>query len=414
MHPVKLFCWHFMAYPYLPADFDDTHESGWVTVPNSLWDRDQTDGLYQEYIDQLVYGDELGFDGMVLNEHHQNIYGLMPSPNLIAAALTQRTTHGKIVVLGNLLPLHLNPLRVAEEYAMLDSISGGRLIAGFAVGGGPEAFNYNIPSPRARRQFWEAADLIVRSWTEDGPFEHEGPEYPLRYVNIWPKPHQRPHPPVWVPGALSIETMEAVAQRGYDYFLSSRTHGAGTRLAAERFGAILKAQGSVYTPFRFGVLLSVYVAESDEQARAESQEGIWYFLKNCLKGHLRRTGRTLTFGAGVPSQSVRSWKSYLERAEFGAKMLGDAEDWDELEAMASIIVGSPQTVRQRLWDIIEQARVGNLLIQFHFGNMKPEYARKNMRLFMQEVAPALKQDSASLFDREFPMLADSLSTGVTR
>ncbi|PON14102.1 hypothetical protein C2W62_30870 [Candidatus Entotheonella serta] len=137
-----------MAYPYLPADFDETHESGWVTVPNSLWDRDQTDGLYQEYIDQLVYGDELGFDGMELNEHHQNIYGLMPSPNLIAAALTQRTTHGKIVVLGNLLPLHLNPLRVAEEYAMLDSISGGRLIAGFAVGGGPEAFNYNRVVPQ--------------------------------------------------------------------------------------------------------------------------------------------------------------------------------------------------------------------------------------------------------------------------
>ena len=79
MHPVKLFCWHFMAYPYLPEDFDEKYDSGWVTVPNALWDREQAKGLYQEYIDQLVYADELGFDGMVLNEHHQNIYGLMPS-----------------------------------------------------------------------------------------------------------------------------------------------------------------------------------------------------------------------------------------------------------------------------------------------------------------------------------------------
>ena len=132
--PVQLYCWHFMAYPHLPADFDRTHDTGWVTVPNSLWDAERSRGLYQGYIDQLAYADELGFDGMVLNEHHQNIYGLMPSPNLIAAALTQRTKRGKIVILGNLLPLHLNPLRVAEEYAMLDNMSDGRLIAGFRTG----------------------------------------------------------------------------------------------------------------------------------------------------------------------------------------------------------------------------------------------------------------------------------------
>ena len=174
MQPVELHCWHFMAYPYLPEDFDEHYESGWVTVPNHLWDRDRTEGLYQEYIDQLAYGEELGFDGLVLNEHHQNIYGLMPSPNIIAAALTQRTKSARIVVLGNLLPLHLNPLRVAEEYAMIDSITGGRLVAGFAVGGGPEAYNYQVASPQARQQFWEAVDLIVKTWTEDGPFEHEG------------------------------------------------------------------------------------------------------------------------------------------------------------------------------------------------------------------------------------------------
>ena len=140
-----------MAYPYLPADFDEKYDTGWVTVPNSLWDAQKSRGLYQQYIDQLAYADELGFDGMVLNEHHQNIYGLMPSPNLIAAALSQRTKRGKIVILGNLLPLHLNPLRVAEEYAMLDNMSDGRLIAGFAPGSGPETFNYDVPSALVAR-----------------------------------------------------------------------------------------------------------------------------------------------------------------------------------------------------------------------------------------------------------------------
>lgn len=414
MHPVQLFCWHFMSYPYLPEDFDETHESGWVTVPNSLWDREKTDGLYQEYIDQLAYADELGFDGVVLNEHHQTIYGLMPSPNIIAAALTQRVKNGKIVVLGNLVPLQINPLRIAEEYAMLDSMSGGRLIAGFAVGSGPEAFNYDIPSPRARRQYWEGIDLVVRAWTEDGPFTHDGPEYPLRYVNVWPKPRQEPRPRVWIPGAISVETMEETAKRGFDYFLSSRTHGAATKRAADRFAGIVEAHGGTYTPFRMGVLLSVYVAETDEQARAEAQEGVWYFLRNCLKGHLRRTGRTLTFGPGVPSHTVRSWQAYLENSEFGAKMLGDVENWQELEETASIIVGSPETVRRRMWEIIEQAQVGNMLIQFHLGNMKAEHARKSMRLFIEQVAPALRRDSAELFGRNFPILADTEEAGAAQ
>jgi alkanesulfonate monooxygenase SsuD/methylene tetrahydromethanopterin reductase-like flavin-dependent oxidoreductase (luciferase family) len=155
MKPVQLFCWHFMAYPHLDKDFDKSGHSGWVTVPNKLWDNGRARGLYQEYIDQLAYADELGFDGMVLNEHHQNIYGLMPSPNIIASALTQCTSRGKIVILGNLLPLHLNPMRVAEEYAMLDQMSNGRLIAGFAPGGGPETFNYDVPSANTREKFWE-------------------------------------------------------------------------------------------------------------------------------------------------------------------------------------------------------------------------------------------------------------------
>ena len=389
-----------MAYPYLPPDFDQKYETGWVTVPNSLWDREKTQGLYQEYIDQLAYGEELGFDGLVLNEHHQNVYGLMPSPNIVAAALTQRTKRAKIVVLGNLLPLHLNPLRVAEEYAMIDSMSGGRLIAGFAVGGGPEAFNYDIPQPQARTRYWEAVDLIHRCWTEDGPFSHEGRHFPLRYVNTWPRPQQRPHPPIWIPGALSIETMEEVAKRGYCYFLSSRAHGAATRKAAQRFADIIKSHGGKFDPWRMGILLSVYVSETDERARAESREGIWYFLKNCLKGHLRKEGRTLTFGPGVPSTSVRSWEQYLRNTDPNARMLGDAKDWEELDAWGSITYGSPKTVREKLWSLIEQAGVGNLLIQFHFGNMRPELARKSMRLFATEVAPALRRDSAALFARE--------------
>ena len=85
-------------------------------------------------------------------------------------------------------------------------------------------------------------------------------------------------------------------------------------------------------------------------------------------------------------------------------MLGDAVDWDDLDSKASIIVGSPATVHSKLWDLIEEAQIGRFLIQFHFGNMKPELARKSMRLFAEHVAPKLRKDSADLFSIKYPQL----------
>src|SRR5882724_11329742 len=122
-----------MPWPYLPDDFDAKYDSAWIWLPNQLYDPAKGHDLYREYINTLAYAEELGFDGICVNEHHQNAYGLMPSPNLIAAALTQRTRRVKIAVIGNALPLYNPPLRVAEEMAMLDVMSGGRLIAGMVV-----------------------------------------------------------------------------------------------------------------------------------------------------------------------------------------------------------------------------------------------------------------------------------------
>jgi alkanesulfonate monooxygenase SsuD/methylene tetrahydromethanopterin reductase-like flavin-dependent oxidoreductase (luciferase family) len=305
------------------------------------------------------------------------------------------------VILGNLLPLHLNPLRVAEEYAMLDNMSDGRLIAGFAPGSGPETFNYNVPSAPTRGQFWEAVDFIARAWTEPGPFEHEGRHYPMRYVNPWPLPTQKPHPPIWIPGSRSRDTLVEIARRGYCYFLSSRSHGKETARSREMFAQILEEHGDRYQPSRMGILMSAYVAETDAQAQAEAKEGVWYFLKNCLKGHLRRAGRQLTFGPGIPYIPPEEYQRFLQ-TDPTAPLLGDAESWDDLQQSASIIVGSAETVYRRIMDILTHSKVGNLLIQFHLGNMADELTRKSMRLFARDVFPRLKEDSAKLFGREFP------------
>src|SRR3954471_6283093 len=130
---MDFYFFHLMPWPYLPDDFDTAHHSAWVDFSNAHYDPRRGHQLYNDYLDQLAYAEPLGFDGVCVNEHHQNAYGLMPSPNLIAAALTQRTQKCKIAVIGNALPMYNPPLRVAEEFAMLDVLSGGRLIAGMVI-----------------------------------------------------------------------------------------------------------------------------------------------------------------------------------------------------------------------------------------------------------------------------------------
>lgn len=397
----NIFSWHFMPWPYLDDSFEENYESGWITIPNSLFDGEKARGLYQEYLDELSYADELGFDGVVLNEHHQNIYGLMPSPNLLAAALTQSTKNGKIVVLGNLIPLHLRPLRVAEEYAMLDCMSNGRVVAGFAPGGGHEAYSYSYSMPLARERFWEGVDLIVQSWTQPGPTTYEGKHYSMRYVNPWPLPLQKPHPPIWIPGSNSTETMYEVARREFCYFLSTRGKMRGAARTATRFSEIVEEVGKKFHPKQMGLLFSVYVAETDEIARKESEEAIFYFTRYCLKGHQRRAGRRLTMAPG--GLSPQSWQMYLENSVVDAKLLGDAEDWNDIDEMGSIFVGSPDTVYEQLWEFVTEANIGNLLIQFHIGNLSYELTQKSQRIFAETVLPRLQADSEKLFGERFPV-----------
>jgi len=396
-----VFSWHFMPWPYLTEDFEKKYESGWITIPNTEFDRQKARGLFQEYIDELAQADELGFDGVVLNEHHQNIYGLMPSPNIIAAALTQRMQHGKIVVLGNLVPLHFRPVRVAEEYAMLDCMTDGRIIAGFAPGGGHEAFSYSYSMPLARERFWEGIDLIIQSWTKPGPSVFEGKHYQMRYVNPWPLPIQQPHPPVWVPGSNSEETMYEVARRGFCYFISTRSKLAGVKRSALRFEEIVGDVGKKFHPKQMGLLFSVYVGETDEAARRESEEAVFYFTRYCLKGHQRRTGRRLTMAPG--GLSPKTYQRYLEHSDVGAKMLGDAESWDDIDQMGSIIVGSPDTVFDKMWPFITEAHIGNLLIQFHIGNLSRELTMRSQELFAQKVMPRIRKESAAFMAKHYPI-----------
>ncbi|MGH8060380.1 MAG: LLM class flavin-dependent oxidoreductase [Candidatus Entotheonellia bacterium] len=120
---MRFYCFHLMPWAYLPEDFPQRYDSAWVTCPNSLYDPELGHPLYNRYLDELELADQLGFEGICVNEHHQNAYGNMPSPNIMAACLARRTRQAKLAVLGNVLPLYDHPQRIAEELAMLDVIS---------------------------------------------------------------------------------------------------------------------------------------------------------------------------------------------------------------------------------------------------------------------------------------------------
>src|SRR6202142_3596399 len=255
------FTWfHLMPYRFLPEDFKEKYHSVWVDIPRDLYDPKVGHRLYNDYLDQLEYADAMGFDGLGVNEHHQNAYGLMPSPNIMAAALSRRTRNANIVVLGNSIALDNPPTRVAEEFAMLDVISGGRLIAGFPVGTPmDDCFAYGQNPSQLRDRYHEAHDLVIRAWTDPETFALNGRYNQQRYVNIWPRPIQQPHPPIWIPGGGSIETWQWGAEMDYVYcYLSYYGYKAG-RATMDGFWAEMERLGTEPNPYHAGFLQFVGV-----------------------------------------------------------------------------------------------------------------------------------------------------------
>ena len=193
---MKFGFFHLMPY----SDFD-TPEDGWPT-PNERLDPRRAAELYATYIDTLVYAEACGFDWIGLNEHHFSPYGLMANPNVVGGVLAYRTKRAMIAVCGNLVPIN-NPVRIAEEYAMLDCMSGGRLIAGLMRGAPHEYRSYNVDPAESWERQREGVELILRAWTERRPFAFAGKHYVFPQVSIWPRPVQRWRESAFNPWPLS-------------------------------------------------------------------------------------------------------------------------------------------------------------------------------------------------------------------
>jgi alkanesulfonate monooxygenase SsuD/methylene tetrahydromethanopterin reductase-like flavin-dependent oxidoreductase (luciferase family) len=390
---MKSHFFHLMPYSGLPEDFAKKYSSVWVDVPISLYDPRRGHADYNDYLDELEHADRLGFDGVCVNEHHQNAYGMMPSPNLMVAALARRTDRTALVVLGNSLALYNPPIRVAEEMAMLDVLSAGRLIAGFPVGSSMDTnFAYGQTPATLREKYREAHDLVIRSWTSDETFPFNGKYTQLRYVNVWPRPLQKPHPPVWVPGTGSVETWEWVVRHDYSYsFLSYFGYRPATK-GFRGYWETVDRLGKDRNPYRAGYLQIVAISESDASAEAEYADAAAYFYHRCLHvpDHFFAAPGYMTPKSSASTKTPFSYDS-LRRLT-----------WKQMVDDGYVIAGSPATVRERLAAVVTELRVGHLMLLCQFGNLSKAQTLKNATLYAHEVMPHLRGLWSEWTDNWYP------------
>jgi alkanesulfonate monooxygenase SsuD/methylene tetrahydromethanopterin reductase-like flavin-dependent oxidoreductase (luciferase family) len=379
------FTWfNLMPWPYLPDDFRQKHRSVWVDIPSSLYDPVRGHALYNTYLDELEYAETLGFDGIGVNEHHANGYGLMPSPNIMAATLARRTSRAALVVLGNSIALYNPPIRVAEEFAMLDVISGGRLLAGFPVGTSMDTnYCYGQVPALTREKYQEAHDLILRCWAEDEPFAFNGRYTQLRYANCWPKPIQK-NPPIFIPGGGSLETYDFCIDYDYVYCYLSFSGYKRAKQLMDGYWRRVAERGKDLSPYRAGFAQTIVVAETDAEAEREYRQHIDYFYNRCLHvypGFADAPGyRTIkTLQANVTTQMTR-------------EAVGDISSmsWKQLVNDGYVIAGSPDTVTEKMEELITSLRVGNIFCLIHVGDMPQEKCNRSSELFAREVMPRLR------------------------
>ena len=207
-----------MPYAEFPESEAEKYPSMRLTFPNTYFDPGKAHDLFKRYLDEYQYAEEVGFDGLMINEHHNTPSCMDVEVNITGGILARTTSRARILMLGNMLPTSDNPVRLAEEIAMLDVISGGRIISGFVRGIGIESWANNTNPVHNRERFEECHDLIIKTWTTPGPFRWEGKHYQYRVVNPWMLPVQKPHPPVWVPG----EPLDAAGPKAPSAGMGSR------------------------------------------------------------------------------------------------------------------------------------------------------------------------------------------------
>ncbi|MDP7643053.1 MAG: LLM class flavin-dependent oxidoreductase [Alphaproteobacteria bacterium] len=361
---------HLMPYDVFPERVEQ-----WP-VDNSEFDAELARRLYQEYMDTMVYAEECGWDSIGCNEHHFSPYGLMSNCNLIGSALIQRTSRVKIAMFGNLVPL-LNPIRVAEEYAMLDVISGGRLMTGFMRGIPHEYLAYGIAPDESRPRLAEATQLIRKAWTEPAPFGWEGEYYKFRAVSLWPKPMQKPHPPIMYSGS-NPDSARVAARNGMMLGMVFIPNLEAGRSVIDAY--IDEARICGWEPGPEHILCGFHtcIAESDEAARENLARGVKYFMSILMSP--QREAQQIVVQKSRYFGTDGSGEYFLQRLNHaGTRTIeGAIED-------GTVICGTPETAVKQIKRIHAELGCGWINTNMKIGNIPNDVVRRGMELFRDHV-----------------------------
>lgn len=387
---MKITYFHLMPYDQIPADFAEQHRSIWVDVPRSLCDSQRVNQLYNDYLDTLEYADGRGFDAIGVNEHHSSAYGQMPSPNIMSGALARRTKNAALLVMGNSLPLYNPVVRIAEELAMVDVLSGGRVIAGLPLGTSQDAnFAYGIVPTDMRERYREGLGFLRRAWAADEVFSFNGKFTKLRYVNVWPRPIQRPSPPIWIPGSGSIETFDLAISEDSPYIYLSFFGANLAKDTFDRYWEKVQESGLDENPNRAGMVQFVFVADTDAEAKRLYEPHLRYFfdrLMHVYPGFLEapgyKTSATLQAQAPPPGTVKRRRADSIPAVR--------RMDWSEMVDRGIIMAGSAATVRDKLIEASTANKIGNWVLLMHVGDMPKDLAKYNIDRFADGVLPYLR------------------------
>ncbi len=341
---------------------------GWPVAP-AYYDREAGLRSLHQSIEQIELADCLGFDWVSFSEHHYTPGSVAPQPALTAAALSARVKRAKLAVLGHTLPLN-NPVRVAEELAMLDNLCEGRLIVGFHRGTPNEYQVYGVNPAETRARAVESMDLILKAWTEPQPFGWEGRYYQYRTVSVWPRPLQEPRPYCYVLGT-SRESAEFAARNHLGLgFAHDRPDLFGPTAAYYREQCALAG----WEPTADDILYrgTIFVGESDEQAHEDFER--------------RRADRPSGGGRMRSNTSVT-----LAVAEIDPNPRNPLAGYGSRERRPEItFVGGPDSLVDQLKQCREACGAGTVDITFQRGGLDHEQVMRSIELFGTQVLPRIR------------------------
>ena len=331
--------------------------------------------IIRNELTQVEWSEELGFDEVWFTEHHFIDYGLSVDPATLASAAASRTRRVRLGLAAAILPFH-HPLRLAEQMALVDIISDGRVDVGVGRGNRPAEFaGYRVPQQESRERFDETVDVMQRAWTHER-FSYHGRFFSFDDVRVIPKPIQRPHPPLYQV-CVTKDGIENTALRGWP-MLNSVLFGPVDQLVTNRDTYVNTLEKAGRRPDeitallgRWGVSRQIYVADTDARALDEARAAeVWY----------QESFRRFVIPERIEDAHPTLQPAFRAMAERLGKVT-----WEGLVA-ETLAFGSPDTVARHI-EYMRSIGVGQVLCWMNFGGLPQDKIRRSMELFAREVMP---------------------------